>query len=163
MINDKLLTASKTINESDLPCPEELLMQATYTRTLVGERDESSAIWETGLFCIGLQYRHASGRIVSMNGKVSLLEEWNIYDTNVELTYSVITIDLDSLREPGSTYYNTYIKITNNKTGISLAHYKERSSGFYHYRADEEDMISNPGVLDYNGGVVDFTVETIFD
>lgn len=160
MINEKLLTVGKPINESDLPCPEELLTKATYKRTLIGAREESSAVWETGLFCIGLQYRLPSGRPYSCNGKVSLIEAFTIYeDGTVTLDESTVTIDLDSLTQPSSRYDNTYFKITNNKTGVSLIHNSIRN---YQYSASQNDLSNSVGVLDINGGTVEFTVETAF-
>lgn len=159
MINDKLLTAPKAINESDLPCPEELIIQATYTRTLVGERDESSATWETGYFCIGLEYKHPAGIPITSNGKVNLVETFTIYeDGTVKLDYSRVTVNIDSLIVPSVMFFSpSYIKITNNKTGVSLMHDRNHN---YWYDADEDNMANSPGVLDINGGTVEFTVET---
>lgn len=159
MINNKLLIATKAINESDLPCPEEFLTQATYTRTLLGDNNGSTANWETGVFCIGLKYRFPSGRPHSCNGKVSLIESFDIYEDTITLRLSKVTINLDSIPQPSSRYENRYFKITNNKTGVSLTHDYIRN---YIYYVHENDLPNSTGVLDINGGTVEFTVETGF-
>ena len=132
-------------------------MEASYTNMplIYQKYDNGMARSATQYFCMGISYKHPSGRTEQKNSKVQIIEDYFLTQNRIEGSKVYINTDLINSRY----FYNEYFKVTNTLTNTSLTYYKD-SSDQHQYLAEESALVSNQGVLSSTGGKVSFNITT---